>query len=212
MAHFFLDDTRVPRVALMIGMLNCMARWYSTPGSLARCVGPLPPYASLAVGIAAGVVHTKWVCQFRSVHSIWHPSPSKRAPSRARPLNMSILSGLILSSTSSHHVRLLEPRPLEPVLSSRLPSRASSSQASPLIMFTLSSLVLSSRSSQHVRPLEPCPLEPISLTRLPSRARPLETPAWPLAPTSHLSTRLPPWPSLANSLTPSLSLSTHLPP
>ena len=54
----------------MIGMLNCMARWYSTPGSLARCVGTLPPYPSLAAGIAVGVVHTKCVVSIsiRSLH------------------------------------------------------------------------------------------------------------------------------------------------
>ena len=45
----------------MIGMFNCMARLYSTPGSLARCVGALPPCASIAARIAAGVVHKKCV-------------------------------------------------------------------------------------------------------------------------------------------------------
>ena len=51
-----------------IGILNYMARWYSTPGPLARRVGPLPPYASLAANIAAGVV--KWILSIsiRSLH------------------------------------------------------------------------------------------------------------------------------------------------
>lgn len=45
-----------------MGMLNCNALWYSTPGLEAPTV---PPLAWAAVGVAVGVVHTKWVV------SIW---------------------------------------------------------------------------------------------------------------------------------------------
>ena len=45
-----------------IGMLNCNALWYSTPGPE---MPTAPPLAWAAVGVAAGVVQTKWVV------SIW---------------------------------------------------------------------------------------------------------------------------------------------
>ena len=98
MAHFVFRGHASTQSGVTIGMLNCMARWYSTPGPSVRCVGPLPPYASLSAGIAVGVVHTK---QFRSVHSIWHPSPSKRTllppiewghlPYRNKPRRLAVL-------------------------------------------------------------------------------------------------------------------------